>query len=974
MMQQYRKYREEVPADALLLFRLGDFYEMFHADAEEGARLLGITLTQRSGYPMAGIPFHAMDNYLSKLLGVGKKVAIVDQVEAPQPGKLVKRALTRILTPGTTLEEHQVEAKSNHYLLALCSDKKGFHLAWLDLTTGDFQIASDRDPQRLMPLVHAITPREILLPEVCSINWAHEESLQNWYSDFDYFCSERPVTELGDYAFDTKLGAQRVLEALGVLNLDGFGISADHPALGAAGALIHYATGTLCAVPKNLRTIREYKSEQSLLVDPATLRNLEIFRASHGGGRSGTLLEAIDRTRTAPGARLLEKWLCAPLLDLPELVRRQSCVQEFVDRPAVMGEAVEYLAGVRDLERVLGRLQNRLRSPRELGAIVQTLNTLPQVKAAVLRSEGEHLCALARKIGEFENLRALLCRALNEELPGNIQNGGVIAEGFDAELDRLRSLGRDNKEWLARLEQGEREATGIKSLKVKYNGAFGYFIEVSKANLSSVPEHYIRRQTMTNAERFVTEQLRQKEKEILHAEERSLGRETEVFEQLIAAVLAESEGLRRTAAALAEIDLFAGWASLARDHNYCRPRLDESDVLEVEQGRHPVVEQMLGKGAIGGGGASRFVPNDTALCASGEQIALITGPNMAGKSTYIRQVALIVLLAQIGCFVPASRCRVGLVDRIFSRVGASDELARGKSTFMVEMSETANILNNATDRSLVILDEIGRGTSTYDGLSIAWSVIEHLHGKAAAGGGNETVDGGDGAAAGGGGGVTANGDETAGGRDAATDGGSNGSMAEGGSRLRGARTLFATHYHELTQLEKSLPRLRNYCVAVKEWADEIRFLHSVQPGAADRSYGIAVARLAGLPQSVIERAKVVLAELENESQILPQALAEPERATDFKARSSRHNAVGGGGSASIRSVAGEPFNTTQAAGQAGVEQRGTGRADAKPADAGQENMARADAAAARGSPRMNPERSALRPAADDDSRNQLSLF
>lgn len=984
MMQQYRKYREEVPADALLLFRLGDFYEMFHSDAEEGARLLGITLTQRSNYPMAGIPFHAMDNYLPKLLAVGKKVAIVDQVEAPQPGKLVKRALTRIITPGTTLEEHHVEAKSNHYLLALCSDKNGFHLSWLDLTTGDFQIASDRDPQRLMPLVHAITPREILLPEVCSINWAHDASIQNWYTDFDYFCSERPVTELGDYAFDAKLGAQRVLEALGVLNLDGFGIDAAHPALGAAGALIHYATGTLCAAPKNLRSIKEYKSEQSLLIDPATLRNLEIFRASHGGGRSGTLLEAIDHTRTAPGARLLEKWLCAPLLDLPELTRRQSCVQEFADRPSAMGEAVASLQHVRDLERVLGRLQNRLRSPRELGAVLQTLNALPQVKAAVRGCEGEHLNSLALKIGEFESLRALLSRALNAELPTNIQNGGVIAEGFDAELDRLRSLGSDNKAWLAQLEQDEREATGIKSLKVKYNGAFGYFIEISKAAAAGAPEHYIRRQTMTNAERFVTEELRQKEKEILHAEERSLGRETEVFEQLIDAVLAESDELRRTAAALAEIDLFAGWAGLARDYNYCRPHLDESDVLEIEQGRHPVVEQMLGKGAIGGGGASRFVPNDTLLCATGEQIALITGPNMAGKSTYIRQVALIVLLAQVGCFVPASRCRVGLVDRIFSRVGASDELARGKSTFMVEMSETANILNNATSRSLVILDEIGRGTSTYDGLSIAWSVIEHLHGKSA---GQACAD------------ETASQDKTA-------DSGQSAVAAVPAvgniSADSGPRTLFATHYHELTQLEKSLPRLRNYCVAVKEWADEIRFLHSVQPGAADRSYGIAVARLAGLPQSVIERAKVVLAELENESQILPQALAEPQSEAGFRQRATRGRAVraaagahpiaegvtgmaaGTGLSPSCAensgdNVAYEANGRRSASGAAGRRRGASAQSDSAGsasgnADEGTEAVPDAAVGRTSGAPRHGFGGNAPRRSPDDDSRNQLSLF
>ncbi|MBC2594104.1 DNA mismatch repair protein MutS [Ruficoccus amylovorans] len=822
MMQQYWKYREEIPEDALLLFRLGDFYEMFHADAEEGARLLGITLTKRSNYPMAGIPYHAKDNYLPKLLAAGKKVAIVDQIETPQPGKLVKRALTQILTPGTLLEENQLDAHKNHYLLALSSTKKGFHAAWLDLSTGDFQLASDTDPRRLLPIFNALDPREIVLPETISPGWAHREDLRDWHEQFDRFCLEHPVTFVPDFQFEGEDGARVVIETLGVHNLNGFGLDKDHPALGAAGALITYATDNLCAPPKNLRRIREYRSGGTLLLDPATMRNLEIFKSAQGT-RKGSLLAALDRTVTAAGARLLEQWLAAPILDLEELNRRQLTVKAFIESPGVASQLQESLKQVRDIARILGRLQNRLRNPRELGGVRDTLDQLPAIREFLGKIDEPPVTQLLGSVGAFDELRDFLSASLNDELPGNLTDGGIIRNGFDAELDRLRGLTTDNKTWISDLERDEQEKTGIKNLKVKYNGAFGYFIEITKSNLPNVPEHYIRRQTMVNAERFVTEELRQKEKEIVHAEEKALAREEELFKAVVARILAESDALGSTALALAEIDLFVGWAQLAREWDYCRPTLDEGDQLDIRQGRHPVVEQMLKADLRGFSTTQSFVPNDTRLSASGEQIALITGPNMAGKSTYIRQVSLIALMAQVGCWVPAASCQLGLVDRIFSRVGASDELARGNSTFMVEMNETANILNNATPRSLIILDEIGRGTSTYDGLSIAWSVIEFLHGESEA----------------------------------------------------GPRTLFATHYHEITQLERTLPRLRNYSVSVKEWADEIRFLHTVTEGAADRSYGIQVARLAGLPPKVIDRARTILNELENEGNVLQQTLREP---------------------------------------------------------------------------------------------------
>ncbi len=824
MMQQYWKFRDEIPEDTLLLFRLGDFYEMFYQDAEEGSRILGITLTKRQNYPMAGIPYHAADNYIPKLLAAGRKVAIVDQVEAPRPGKIVKRALSRILTPGTTLDEHQLDARRNNFLLAVHSDKHGFHASWLDLSTGDFHLASDEDPEQLLPLFHSLDPREIILPEAASTAWAHEANLSEWYESFDQFQTGRPSTLLPDYLFSPDEGKERVIQTLKVHSLDGFGIQRNHPALGAAGALLHYATENLCSPPENLRRIREYRSQSTLLLDLATQRNLEIFKSAQNS-REGSLLAAMDRTVTAAGARLLESFLSSPLQDLDEISRRQLCVGAFLEQPGLCHEIQNALKGIRDIPRILGRLQNRIRNPRELGGIRDTLTQLPSIRQSLDGFQETPVATLAARIHDFTALSELLDRALNHEMPSKLQDGGVIADGYDKELDRLRSLTRDNKTWIADLEKQEQSATGIKNLKVKFNGSFGYFIEVTKSNLSLVPDHYIRRQTTVNAERFVTESLREKEKEIFHAEENAIAHEEALFRDLVETVLKQGDPLTETAAALAEIDLFIGWATLAREWDYGCPILDESDILSIDQGRHPVVEQMLKLERRAFSSGHSFVPNDTGLSAGEAQIALITGPNMAGKSTYIRQVALIALMAQVGSWVPAKHCHIGLVDRIFSRVGASDELARGNSTFMVEMNETANILNNASPRSLIILDEIGRGTSTYDGLSIAWAVIEYLHGDAD----------------------------------------------------KGPRTLFATHYHEVTQLEKSLPRLRNFSVSVKEWNDDIIFVRQVIPGAADRSYGIQVARLAGLPASVISRAKVILEELESEGNILQESLHDNTR-------------------------------------------------------------------------------------------------
>ena len=845
MMQQYFEVKRGLPPGTLLLFRLGDFYEMFYEDADAGSRLLGLTLTRRQDAPMAGIPYHAVDNYVSKLLAAGRKVAICDQQEPARPGRLVRRTLVRILSPGTTLAANHLDAGRNHYLCALALDRGVLRAAWLDLSTGEFKVAVDAHPENLLPVLAALNPREVLVPEGALEAWRTVPHEQTAIRALHAFCADRACAELPGYHFDTAAGARTVMEALGVLNLEGFGLNHTHPGLGPAGALVYYASEHLCAKPENLRTLQEYRSAHTLLLDPATLRNLEIFQSARGT-RDGSLLGAIGRTVTAAGARLLERWLAAPTLDLAEIRRRQTVVGELLAHPPRLAELHALLRNVRDIPRILGRLQNRLRNPRELGGVKDTVAQLPELIECVGSFEAGPVPPvelagnpqavirdLKARITDLPALRELLGRALADELPADLLEGGYIRGGFDAEVDRLRSLTHDSKTWLSALERSEQERTGIKSLKVRFNSVFGYYLEVTKANLHLVPADYVRRQTTVGGERYVTEALKQKEKEILHAEEKAVARELELFNELVTAVIAEAPSLQRTADALAEVDVLAGWADLARDWDYCRPVLDESEVIEIQEGRHPVVEQMLKSPDVSPAlGGQAFVPNDVVLSCTEAQIAVVTGPNMAGKSTYIRQVALITLLAQIGCWVPAKRCRIGLVDRIFSRVGASDDLARGNSTFMVEMNETANILNNYTNRSLIILDEIGRGTSTYDGLSIAWAVVEHLHHQAD----------------------------------------------------RGPRTLFATHYQELTQLEKHLPRLRNCSVAVKEWNDDIVFVRRVVPGAADRSYGIQVARLAGLPRSVIDRAKLILSKLESDDTEveLPAPGARPKKKLTVK--------------------------------------------------------------------------------------------
>lgn len=814
MMRQYRSVHEKLPADTILFFRLGDFYEMFFDDAEAGAKILGLTLTQRSGVPMAGIPFHASETYIDKLLKAGKKVAICDQMEAPKPGKkLVDRSLTRILTPGTVLEDSQMEAKSNHYILSVTLDASLFNAAWLDLSTSEFTIASETNFQDLLSFLCSLDVKEVVLSE---------RTTQEQKTFLAPLLQDKAISELADFHFENQHAREALEKLLGVQHLEGFGISPDCPALGCAQALVTYVTENLFHSPKNLKKISLYHCSKSMILDASSLKSLEIFQTQRGT-REGSLLGFLDVTKTAAGSRLVQQFLTCPLLDLNRIRSRQDLVQVFYDNPSVARGIQEHLGHVRDLSRILSRLHNRLRSPRELGAIRETLEQLPYIKAKMQTLDTGEILTLANHIHTFDTLLAHLQEALEETLPNDLLEGNYIREGYDATLDQLRAAQSQGKTWLQDFERIEQQRTGIRNLRVKYNAVSGFFIEVTKSNVPLVPCYYIRKQTMAHVERYSSEELKEKEDFILNGQTRAIERERLLFTSLVEEVLGHSNELQQTAQALAEVDVFIAWSCLARNYNYTRPIVDASTSFEVADGRHPIVEYALSKG---GGGAHDFVANDLQLDAKQRQIMVLTGPNMAGKSTYIRQNTLIALMAHIGCWVPAQSCHIGWIDRIFSRIGASDDIARGQSTFMVEMLETANILNNATPRSLIILDEIGRGTGTYDGLSIAWSVLEYLH------------------------------------RDVEW----------------GPRTLFATHYRELTQLEKLFPRICNSYVAVKEWNDEILFIHKIQSGCARRSYGIQVAKLAGLPGSVIERAKSILSKLESEGKVLQKLLTEKTHA------------------------------------------------------------------------------------------------
>ena len=848
MMAQYRRIKSELPKDALLLFRLGDFYELFFEDALEGAQLLNVALTKRGNIPMCGIPFHAANSYIGRILKAGKKVAICDQMEEARPGQLVKREVTQILSPGTHFDERMLAAERNNFLAAVYPQGGRFGLACADLTTGDFLATEVESQPALLTELQRLRPAEILYPAEAGFI---RDLLKNGGATAEATAESNQPRQTGkgalmpnsgpassafggtlsaydDWVFGPETALFTVRDHFKVASVDGFGLKDRPAAIGAAGAVLHYLTQHLRRDAAALTRISFYQRNDYLALDYTTLRHLEVLEPLHSDApRNASLYGALNRTVTPMGARRLRSWLSQPLTMASPIHRRQEAIQTFLENPPALDSFRTQLAEVRDLERTIGRLTAGTGNARDLAGLRIALEQIPGLKAVLaglaaartpsaagsLSAEvfSENGSALAEEefrglvrelqgdLTSLPDLVELIRRAIVDEPPLAVKEGGLIRDGFDAALDELRSATRGGKDWIARLQQEEITKTGIQSLKVRFNSVFGYYIEVTKANLDKVPAHYVRKQTIANGERFITPELKEMEGKILGAEERSVKLEYELFQRVREAALGRLAEMQRTAAALAQLDVLASFAETARLFNYCRPHVGEEGVLSIRNGRHPVLEQNLNE--------ERFVPNDTHL-DQGVQIALITGPNMAGKSTYIRQVALLTLLAHTGSFVPAEQARIDLVDRIFSRIGASDDLARGQSTFMVEMCETANILNNASGCSLIVLDEIGRGTSTFDGLSLAWSIVEHLHNQV------------------------------------------------------GAKTLFATHYHELTELAGRLPRLKNFNVAVREWHDQVVFLRKIVEGGTDKSYGIQVARLAGVPKPVLERAKEILRNLE----------------------------------------------------------------------------------------------------------------
>ncbi len=823
MMAQYRRIKGELPKDALLLFRLGDFYEMFFEDAQICAQILNVTLTKRGVVPMCGIPYHAMNAYIGRLLKAGRKVAICEQLEEAKPGQLVKREVTQIISPGTHFDERMLNAERNNYLAAIARCGKAFGLALVDLTTGNFKTTECDSETALMTELDRLNPAEIVLPAEASELHALIRPRFSILQAYD------------DWVFAPETAAFTVREHFKVASLDGFGLKNRDAAVGAAGAVLHYLSQHLRRDLTHLTSCSFYETSQFLKLDSTTLRHLEVLEPLHRDApKNSTLYGALNRTVTPMGARCLRDWLSQPLANVADIRRRQNAVGNFTASTESFANFRTQLAEVRDLERTIGRLSLGSGNARDLVGLQIGLEQVPTLKGAIAAiataspSEFREIVSgaetgpsllneLEQQLTPLPSLIELIARAIVDEPPLAIKEGGLIRDGFDPALDELKSAQRDGKDWIAKLQQQEIERTGINSLKVRFNSVFGYFIEVTKSNLDKVPPHYVRKQTVATGERFITPELKEMEGKILGSEERSVKLEYELFLKVREEALAHLKQIQQTAQALAQLDVLAAFAETARLFDYRCPHVADDGILTIQDGRHPVLEQSLIE--------ERFVPNDTQLDRTTLQIALITGPNMAGKSTYIRQTAVIALLAHTGSFVPAKEARIDLVDRIFTRIGASDDLSRGQSTFMVEMSETANILNNATARSLVILDEIGRGTSTFDGLSLAWSIVEHLHNQV------------------------------------------------------GAKTLFATHYHELTELAGRLPRLKNFNVAVREWNDQIVFLRKIVEGGTDKSYGIQVARLAGVPKVVVERAKVILRNLE-ESELTPEG----------NVRGSRHRA------------------------------------------------------------------------------------
>ena len=803
-MRQYRQFKAQYP-DYVLFFRMGDFYEMFWEDAELAARVLGVALTTRSrggleasdAIPMAGVPFHAVDSYLRKMIAAGHRVAICEQVEDPAEARgLVRREVVRLMSPGTLTDDPLLEGSADNYLAAVAFNltaQEGFRagLAWVELSTGSCTAMSGTQGQVLDELAR-LRPAEVLVPELPS-GQPHEIG--------------KAIRPLGNIALTQRPGWQftahhareQIHKQWQAMTAAGFGFADDDPAVLATGAILSYLEETQKTLLPHLRPLKRHLIEDHLSIDPASWRSLEIERTTRWGTSEGSLLSAVDRTQTTMGGRLLRRWLRFPLRDVEHITARQSAIAALLETPHALKAATAHLKNMCDIERIVARLAVNRASPRDLAALGRCLTAMPRLMDELQKVQrAEDVAPELLAMRTFcQQQGAYLAGAIRPDPPTHLREGDVIADGFDAELDRLRQIGANSQQWLARYQAKLAGETGIPSLRVGYNKVFGYYIEVTDAHRQKVPAGWTRKQTIKNAERYITEELKTFEEEALGARQKAIALEQRLFEQIRSALLPELARFQELAEGVARLDVLCGLAALAQERRYCRPQVNEERAIEIVDGRHPVLERQLG---------TEFVANDTKL-GQQDTLLLITGPNMAGKSTYIRQVALIVLLAQIGSYVPAKSATIGVADRLFTRIGASDELYGGQSTFMVEMTETANILNNATDRSLVILDEIGRGTSTLDGLALAWAIAEHM------------------------------------------------------AAVAQARTLFATHYHELTDLARQFRGVRNLNVAVREWQDQVVFLHRIVEGGTDRSYGIHVARLAGVPREVLKRARELLSQL-----------------------------------------------------------------------------------------------------------------
>lgn len=821
MMQHYLKTKEE-HKDCILFYRLGDFYEMFFEDALTASKELELTLTGKQcgmeeRAPMCGVPFHAADTYINRLVSKGYKVAVCEQMEDPKLAKgIVERQVIRIVTPGTNTDVQSLDETKNNYLMCIYCDEDVFGVSTADVSTGDFFVTEIDSVQKLMDEINKFSPAEIICNEALFMSALDIEDLRNRM--------RIAVTALDSWYFTDDMAKNTLLGHFHVKQLDGLGLADFLSGTLAAGALLKYLYETQMNGLEHMTGIHPYSTGTFMVLDSATRRNLELVETMREKNKKGSLLWVLDQTKTAMGARLLRSYVEQPLIDRCEIEARYDAIDELNQNMISREEIAEYLNPVYDLERLITRISYQTANPRDLIAFRNSLQMLPAIRMVLSEFHSDALTKLLAQMDALEDIYGWINDAVIDDPPIAVHDGGIIKDGYFEEVDRLRAAKTDGKSWLAQIESTEREKTGIKNLRIKYNKVFGYYLEVTNSYKDLVPDYYTRKQTLTNAERYITPELKELEETILGAEDKLVQLEYELFRELREKITGEVTRIQKTAKAVAGLDVLISLAKVADSNHYCRPKLNENGLIDIRDGRHPVVEKMISN--------DMFIPNDTFLDNGKNRISIITGPNMAGKSTYMRQTALIVLMAQIGSFVPASQAKIGLVDRIFTRVGASDDLASGQSTFMVEMNEVANILRNATSNSLLILDEIGRGTSTFDGLSIAWAVVEHISNP----------------------------------------------------RLLGAKTLFATHYHELTELEGKLDNVNNYCIAVKEKGDEIVFLRKIVKGGADRSYGIQVAKLAGVPDSVISRAKEICQELiDNNITSGVESLA-PEKRTHQKVK------------------------------------------------------------------------------------------